>query len=96
MFGGVHDAPDREKNPDAIDLARFAVTEHNSKTNAALEFVSLVKVRMQLVTGTMNYLTIEARKVDGGANKLYEAKVWLRPWQKFKGLQAFEPVANAD
>lgn len=30
MYGGIVDAPGREKNPDAIDLARFTVAEHNS------------------------------------------------------------------
>lgn len=28
-FGGIADAPGRENNPDAIELARFAVAEHN-------------------------------------------------------------------
>jgi hypothetical protein len=65
---------------------------------AALEFARLVKVRHQLVAGTMYYFTVEVREVDGGAGayKLYEAKVWLRPCENFKGLHAFEPVANAD
>lgn len=66
--------------------------------NAALEFVRLVNVRHQLVAGHMYYFTVEVGEVDGGvgANKLYEAKVWLRPWENFKGLHTFEPVANAD
>ncbi|KAG0518629.1 hypothetical protein BDA96_09G192500 [Sorghum bicolor] len=95
LCGGVVDAPGREMHPDAIELARFAVAEHNSKTNAALEFVRLVKVRTQLVAGRMYYFTVEVREVDGGASKLYEAKVWLRPWENFKGLHAFDPVADA-
>ena len=32
LCGGVVDAPGREMHPDAIELARFAVAEHNSKT----------------------------------------------------------------
>jgi hypothetical protein len=41
--------------------------------NAALEFVSLVKVRQQLVAGLIYYFTVEVREVDGDASKLYEA-----------------------
>jgi hypothetical protein len=57
-----------------------------------------VKVRTQPVAGRMYYFTVEVREVDGGtgANKLYEAKVWLRPWENFKGLHAFEPVTDAN
>lgn len=62
--------------------------------NAALEFVRLVKVRHQLVAGTMYYFTVEVREINSGAYKLYEAKVWLREWENFKGLHAFEPVVN--
>jgi len=94
-LGGVREAPaGRENDFEAIELARFAVAEHNSKTNAMLEFERLVKVRQQVVAGTMHHFTVEVMEA-GGAKKLYEAKVWEKVWENFKQLQSFEPVGDA-
>ncbi|RCV17117.1 hypothetical protein SETIT_3G194100v2 [Setaria italica] len=95
MVGDVRDAPaGRENDLGAIELARFAVAEHNTKTNAMLEFERLVKVRQQVVAGTMHHFTVEVREA-GGAKKMYEAKVWEKLWENFKQLQSFEPVGDA-
>ncbi|KAL6616239.1 hypothetical protein ACP70R_038509 [Stipagrostis hirtigluma subsp. patula] len=91
LAGGVHDAPAGRENDLHIDeLARYAVQEHNNKANALLQFQNVVKVRQQVVAGTMYYLTIEVK--DGEEKKLYEAKVWEKPWENFKELQDFKPV----
>jgi hypothetical protein len=125
MLGGIQDAPaGRENDLETIELARFAVAEHNNKAvrrlfppdpknlpfsvpsfvssettvllsgliqNALLEFERLVKVRLQVVAGCMHYFTIEVS--EGGAKKLYEAKVWEKAWENFKQLQEFKPAA---
>ena len=94
LLGGVHDVPAGQENDlHTIELARFAVAEHNEKTNALLEFERLVKVRQQVVAGFMHYFTIEVK--DGGAKKLYEAKVWEKAWENFKQLEDFKPVGDA-
>lgn len=94
-MGGVRDAPaGRENDLETIELARFAVAEHNKKANAMLEFERLVKVRQQVVAGTMYYFTVEVKE-PGGGKKAYEAKVWEKPWEKFKQLQSFEPLGDA-
>ncbi|KAG2618426.1 hypothetical protein PVAP13_3NG079577 [Panicum virgatum] len=54
----------------------------------------LVKVRQQVVAGTMHHFTVEVKEA-GGAKKLYEAKVWEKVWENFKQLQSFEPVGDA-
>uniref|UniRef100_A0A0E0PPD5 Cysteine proteinase inhibitor n=1 Tax=Oryza rufipogon TaxID=4529 RepID=A0A0E0PPD5_ORYRU len=78
--GGIHDAPaGRENDLTTVELARFAVAEHNSKA---------------VVGGFMHYLTVEVKE-PGGANKLYEAKVWERAWENFKQLQDFKPLDDA-
>jgi hypothetical protein len=59
--------------------------------NGMLEFERLVKVREQTVAGTMYYFTVEVK--EGGAKKMYEAKVWEKLWENFKQLHSFEPVA---
>ncbi|KAF0923392.1 hypothetical protein E2562_006296 [Oryza meyeriana var. granulata] len=91
LAGGVFDAPAGSENDlRTIELARFAVAEHNSKANAKVEFERLVKVRQQVVGGFMHYLTMEVK--EGGVKKLYEAQVWERAWENFKQLQEFNPV----
>ncbi|CAA2992191.1 cysteine proteinase inhibitor-like [Olea europaea var. sylvestris] len=75
------------------DLARFAVNEHNTKQNALLEFKKVANVKQQVVAGTMYHITLEAS--DGGKNKVYEAKVWVKPWMNFKEVQEFKHVGDA-
>ncbi|KAL6853516.1 hypothetical protein ACP4OV_019545 [Aristida adscensionis] len=95
IVGGIHDVPaGRENDLSTIELARFAVDEHNKKANALLQFEKIVKVKQQVVAGTMHYFTIEAK--DGENKKLYEAKVWEKPWENFKELQEFKPVEDGD
>ncbi|KAJ4809009.1 Cysteine proteinase inhibitor [Rhynchospora pubera] len=87
-LGGVRDSPISEENSLQHDeLARFAVEEHNKKENALLEFVRVVKAKEQVVAGTLHHLTIEA--IDAGKKKVYEAKIWVKPWLNFKELQEF-------
>ncbi|KAK3135204.1 hypothetical protein QOZ80_5BG0416060 [Eleusine coracana subsp. coracana] len=79
----------RENNLKYIELARFAVTEHNSKTNGMLEFERLVKVRTQVVAGVLYYFTVEVK--EGGTKKLYESTVWET---NLKTLTSFRPIAT--
>ncbi|XP_019702175.1 cysteine proteinase inhibitor 12 [Elaeis guineensis] len=91
-LGGVHDAKEIQNSVEIEELARFAVEEHNKKANTLLEFGRVVKVKEQVVSGIIYYITIEAS--DGGKKKLYEAKVWVKPWMKFKELQEFIPLGD--
>jgi hypothetical protein len=61
--------------------------------NGLLQFEKAVKVRQQVVAGTMYYFTNEAK--DGEAKKLYEAKVWEKPWENFKELREFKPAEDS-
>ena len=91
QVGGIHDVPEgRENDLHVLDLARFAVSEHNKKANTLLEFEKVVKVKQQVVAGVMYYFTIEVK--EGDAKKLYEAKVWEKQWMNFKELQEFKPA----
>ncbi|KAI3504041.1 hypothetical protein L2E82_45117 [Cichorium intybus] len=92
VLGGITDAK-AENSLEIETLARFAVDEHNKKQNATLEFVKVLKAKEQVVQGMMYYITLEAK--DGGENKTYEAKVWSKPWENFKGLEEFKPVDAA-
>ncbi|XP_021803989.1 cysteine proteinase inhibitor-like, partial [Prunus avium] len=82
-----------ENSVETESLARFAVEEYNKKENALLEFVRVVNEKVQVVSGTLYYLTIEV--TDGGKKKLYEAKIWVKPWANFKEVQEFKLVADS-
>ncbi|XP_063940428.1 cysteine proteinase inhibitor 6-like [Daucus carota subsp. sativus] len=87
-LGGA--TPSSQNSTEIDSLARFAVEEHNKKENALLEFAKVVKAKEQVVAGTMHHLTVEV--IDAGAKKLYEAKIWVKPWMNFKELQEFKHV----
>nr|ABN42208.1 proteinase inhibitor [Cakile maritima] len=92
MPGGVRDVPANQNSDDVESLARFAVDEHNKKENALLEFGRVVKAKEQVVAGTLHHLTLEI--IEAGKKKLYEAKVWVKPWLNFKELQEFKPATD--
>uniref|UniRef100_A0A0E0JGW5 Cysteine proteinase inhibitor n=1 Tax=Oryza punctata TaxID=4537 RepID=A0A0E0JGW5_ORYPU len=94
VLGGARDAPAAAANSAETDaLARFAVDEHNKRENALLEFVRVVEAKEQVVAGTLHHLTLEA--LEAGRKKVYEAKVWVKPWLDFKELQEFRHTGDA-
>ena len=60
--------------------------------NVLLEFVRVVEAE-QVVAGTLHHLTLEA--IEAGRKKVYEAKVWVKPWLDFKELQEFVHKGDA-
>lgn len=56
--------------------------------NALLEFARVVSAKQQVVAGMMYHLTLEV--IDAGKKRMYEAKVWVKPWMSFKQLQEFK------
>uniref|UniRef100_A0A7N1A6S8 Cysteine proteinase inhibitor n=1 Tax=Kalanchoe fedtschenkoi TaxID=63787 RepID=A0A7N1A6S8_KALFE len=88
VLGGISDLKGGENSVEIESLARFAVQEHNKNQNSLLTFGRVVKAKQQVVAGMMYYLTLEA--MDTGKKKLYEAKVWVKPWMNFKQLQEFK------
>ncbi|KAL1564301.1 Cysteine proteinase inhibitor 6 [Salvia divinorum] len=82
----------RDSNADVHSLAKFAVDHHNNKENMLLELVRVVKAQEQVVAGTIHHLTLEV--TDAGKKKLYEAKIWVKPWEGFMQLQEFKHVED--
>ncbi|KAJ0673111.1 putative Cystatin domain-containing protein [Helianthus annuus] len=64
--------------------------------NALLKLARVIKAQEQVVAGTLHHLTLEID--DAGNKKIYQAKVWVKPWMNFKELQEFthisEPVTD--
>ncbi|XP_073271564.1 cysteine proteinase inhibitor 1-like [Primulina huaijiensis] len=78
---------------DVLEIARFAVSEHNKKANVQLEFVKVVKGESQVVEGTNYRLVIIANDAAvGNAPGNYEAVVWDMPWKHFRELSSFVKV----
>ncbi|KAE9462193.1 hypothetical protein C3L33_05911, partial [Rhododendron williamsianum] len=89
--GGIKEAEGSANSLEVDNLAKFAVDEHNKKENALLQFGKVVNVKQQVVSGTVYYITLEAK--DGDQKKVYEAKVWVKPWLDFKEVQEFKLIA---
>ncbi|KAI3738364.1 hypothetical protein L2E82_28393 [Cichorium intybus] len=91
-LGGVRDITERGLNGVEIEnLARFAVEEHNKKenSNSLLNFSRLIKAKEQVVAGKLYLLTLEAKDASGKI-KVYETKIWVKPWINFKQMQEFK------
>ncbi|XP_020206154.1 cystatin-1 [Cajanus cajan] len=92
ISGGISDVPGAANSVEIEDLARFAVDEHNKKENAAVEFVKVISAKQQVVSGTLYYITFEAK--DGETKKVYETTVWVKEWLNFREVQEFKEVTT--
>ncbi|KAG6525226.1 cysteine proteinase inhibitor 1-like [Zingiber officinale] len=77
------------QDPHVIDIAKFAVDEHNKEATSQLRLVSVVKGETQVVAG-MNYRIILKAGVVGAKVNVYEAVVWEKEWEKFRKLISFD------
>ncbi|KAJ9146627.1 hypothetical protein P3X46_028866 [Hevea brasiliensis] len=92
-LGGVTEVEGSANSVEINSLARYAVDDYNQKQNALLEFKKVVNAKQQVVAGTIYYITLEV--TDGGQKKVYEAKVWEKPWLNFKEVQEFKLIGDA-
>ncbi|KAL1537260.1 cysteine proteinase inhibitor 5-like [Salvia divinorum] len=78
--------------PEIVEIAKFAVAEHNKQAHTSLVFVSVVKGESQVVAGINYRLQIFAK--DGGAAspKTYSAVVYSRAAPKTLELTSFEQI----
>ncbi|KAL0709210.1 hypothetical protein Bca4012_016188 [Brassica carinata] len=90
-LGGFSDFKNNRNGGGEIDdIALFAVQEHNKRENGLLELARVLKATEQVVAGKLYSLTLEVK--EAGEKKIYEAKVWVKPWMNFKQLQEFKSV----
>ncbi|KAI0507994.1 hypothetical protein KFK09_014125 [Dendrobium nobile] len=91
IIGGPCDVNLNQNRAKIEEYACFTVDKHNKKENALLEFVcllTLLKAKEQEVARTLHHVTLEA--IDDRKKKIYEAKVWVKPWLNHKELQEFK------
>ncbi|CAI9086877.1 OLC1v1020800C1 [Oldenlandia corymbosa var. corymbosa] len=89
LLGGFSTAD--PKDPQVVDSAKFAVTEHNKQNHTDLVFNKVVKAERQVVAGTNYRLGIEA--TDNGAAHRYIAEVYVALNQT-KFLTSFKQLGN--
>ncbi|CAI9781338.1 unnamed protein product [Fraxinus pennsylvanica] len=95
VLGGITTIPGFENSLEIEGLARFAVEEYNKKQNAlVLELKKVLDAKQQVVAGLMYYLKLEVVDRGENKNKVYEAKVWVKPGNS-KELEEFRPVSDA-
>jgi acyl-CoA hydrolase len=96
MTGGLQDVSNFANSVEIDDLANFAVDQYKSRQNslsvAGMTFSKVVAAKEQVVQGTMYYLTVEV--IEDGKPKLYDAKVWVKPWEGYKELESFVPSVS--
>ncbi|MBH1939193.1 hypothetical protein I5Q34_33885 [Streptomyces sp. AV19] len=77
-------------SPEVLSAAAFAVDEHNKASGQHVRLSHVVRARSQLVAGTMYSLTLMTTGPVGPA--LYEARIWVKPWERFRKLEVFKPA----
>ncbi|MQL36440.1 hypothetical protein EI006_27005, partial [Escherichia coli] len=60
--------------------------------NAVLECVKVGRAQKQVGSGGLYYITLEA--TDGGKKKVYETKIWEKPWLNFNEVQEFKLIGD--
>ncbi|KAJ4823314.1 hypothetical protein Tsubulata_026621 [Turnera subulata] len=94
MPGQPQDIPDAPTNEEVIELAHFAVDEHNKQEHENLVFKGVVKASEQVVSGLLYRITLKAAKA-GDFEKVYEASVLLPAGpHEVKVLLEFKPVVE--
>ncbi|MCO5586653.1 hypothetical protein L7F22_040595 [Adiantum nelumboides] len=86
------EAPTPQNDLEVSDLTKFAINEHNSRQNSDLEYASIVSAHKKVVAVLMYHLKLRAS--SGGNVNVYEAKLWIKPWENFKLLENFERVES--
>lgn len=86
-------------DPMVVEIAEFAVKEHNKRANPILGLVSVLKGETQIVNGENYRLIILARdglkaKTSAAAESNYRVVVWDKPWKKERRLLSFERLLN--
>ncbi|CAO2842447.1 unnamed protein product [Amaranthus hypochondriacus] len=81
--------------PHVIEVARFAIKEHNKMQHKGhmLKFLSIFKGWSQVVAGVNYRLIITAKRLHSrDVAHRYEALVYERPWEHFMNLTSFKMI----
>lgn len=100
--GGWTEVKDVKNNEEVQELGRYCVREYNrvlqekhrEKGGGLLSFSEVVKAETQVVAGIKYYLKISAT-ASGGARRIYNAVVVVKPWADSRELLDFAPSPDS-
>ncbi|CAM0871948.1 unnamed protein product [Alopecurus aequalis] len=78
-------------DPKVLEIARWAVDEHDRQENDGLQFKRVVSGMLQVVEGKNYNLHIDTVKGDGNEG-IYIAEVYDVPWTHTRTLDSFRPA----
>ncbi|KAJ4848129.1 hypothetical protein Tsubulata_034828 [Turnera subulata] len=93
VAGAAKDIPDAATNVEVIELARFAVDEHNKQEDEHLVFKEVVRASEQVVAGFLYRIILKAAK-NGDISHFYEAQVLLPAAIDAKVFLEFKPLLD--
>lgn len=82
-------------DPHVIEIAEFAVAEHNKQSNSMLKLEKVLSGKTQVVAGTNFKLLINTTSTSGTGTppwRKYMAVVYERSWEGFRNLTSFVPI----
>jgi cystatin-C len=79
-------------DPHVIEIAKFAITEHNKRVKTELHFTKVISGESQVVAGINYRLTLSARYGSSSKSDPYVAVVYDRPQQHLRNLTYFIPI----
>ncbi|KAK7282451.1 hypothetical protein RIF29_11235 [Crotalaria pallida] len=88
--GGVWIPIKNVNERNVVEVAKFAVAEYDSATDATLRLRRVIKGEKQVVAGTTYRLVLAASD-----NNNYEAVVLEKPWLRYRSLDSFRPLDRA-
>ncbi|CAI5505617.1 unnamed protein product [Closterium sp. Naga37s-1] len=97
VAGGWSVVKDAYKNKDVLELARFAVEQHNTDKNTNLRFDSVTAAWRQVVAGLKWRIVLRAvdparSATKGRAPPKFVAEIWEKSWEDFRQLLSFQEV----
>lgn len=84
--GGVSDADPNEEY--TVGVFKKAIEQHNAANNESLEFVKIVRVTKQVVSGFFFRGIVEVKK--GDSTLQYNCELWDKPGGQNLEVQKFE------
>ncbi|KAL1537261.1 cysteine proteinase inhibitor 5-like [Salvia divinorum] len=78
--------------PQIVEIAKFAVSEHNKQAKTPLVFVSVVKGESQVVAGLNYRLEISVNDGGGADSGTYSAVVYSKIAPKLLELTSFDQI----
>lgn len=90
VTGGIQEVP--VDSPDVARLAKLVTDKLSEGDNKERKVVEVVKVGVQVVSGTLTHLTLKI--TDGSEERLYEARIWEQPWLNKTEITKLEPLGD--